>query len=153
MYKSAGPEPDPALFQGVFCAMRNYLLIGTILKPQGVRGECKIRPYAADLDLFSSWNTLYLEENGSYTPVSCVVRRIHEGFVYAVLDDPVALMGMHVREENDLRLRIALKAVRHALFHGRRRDYIKVFLHPVLRKQHFEMFFMLVNDDRLLKRE
>ena len=62
MYKSAGPEPDPALFQGVFFSMQDYLLIGTVLKPQGIHGESKIRSYAADLNLFSSWNILYLAE-------------------------------------------------------------------------------------------
>ena len=66
--------------------MRDYLMIGTVLKPQGIRGEVKIKPYAADMDLFASWTTLYLEDHGSFTAVDCAVRRIHEGFVYAVLD-------------------------------------------------------------------
>ena len=67
--------------------MRNYLMIGVVLKPQGVRGECKIKPYAADLDLFSSWKELYLEDQGVFTPVPCTVSRIHDGFVYAVVGD------------------------------------------------------------------
>ena len=45
--------------------MQEYLMIGTVLKPQGVRGECKIKPYAANVDLFSSWKTLYLEDHGA----------------------------------------------------------------------------------------
>ena len=32
--------------------MTDYLMIGEVLKPQGLRGECKIRPYAADRALF-----------------------------------------------------------------------------------------------------
>ena len=67
--------------------MRDYLMIGVVLKPQGVRGECKIKPYAADLDRFSSWKELYLENGGVYSPVSCDVIRVHDGFVYAVVGD------------------------------------------------------------------
>lgn len=65
--------------------MRDYLMIGVVLKPQGVRGECKIKPYAADLDRFASWKELYLEQDGVYSPVACRVCRVHEGFVYAVI--------------------------------------------------------------------
>ena len=64
-----------------------YLLIGTVLKPQGIRGECKIKPYAARVGLFSSWKTLFLERDGVYSPVPLKVTRIHEGFVYARLGD------------------------------------------------------------------
>ena len=67
--------------------MRNYLMIGAVLKPQGVRGECKIKPYAANLDLFASWSELYLEDGGAFTPLPCAVTRVHDGFVYAVLGD------------------------------------------------------------------
>ena len=65
--------------------MTDYLMIGTVLKPQGVRGECKIRPFAADQNLFFDWETLYLKDGESYTPLSSRVTRIHDGFVYAVL--------------------------------------------------------------------
>ncbi len=87
MHESAGSGAvsDPALFQGVVCLMRDYLMIGVVLKPQGIRGECKIKPYAADLDRFSSWKELYLENGGVFSPVSCDVSRVHDGFVYAVL--------------------------------------------------------------------
>ena len=67
--------------------MQDYLMIGTVLKPQGIRGECKIKPYAADIRLFSAWNTLFLKEKDQVIPLSCQVSRIHEGFVYALLGD------------------------------------------------------------------
>ncbi len=67
--------------------MVDYLMIGEVLRPQGIQGECKIRPWAADLDLFRRWKTLYLQQGGAYEPVSCRVTRIHDGFVYAVLAD------------------------------------------------------------------
>ena len=65
--------------------MTDYLMIGEVLKPQGLHGECKIRPWAADLPLFETWETLYLFEKGEYTPLPCRVTRIHDGFVYALL--------------------------------------------------------------------
>ena len=34
-------------------------MIGVVLKPQGIRGEIKIKPYAADVSLFEEWKTLY----------------------------------------------------------------------------------------------
>ena len=67
--------------------MTDYLMIGEVLKPQGIRGECKIRPATADLHRFETWNTLYLRRNATFEPLNCKVNRIHEGFVYAVLGD------------------------------------------------------------------
>ena len=66
--------------------MNDYLLIASVLKPQGVRGECKLRSYAADIDRFYQWNTLYLKNADSYVPVSLRTVRIRDGFVYAHLD-------------------------------------------------------------------
>ena len=65
-------------------------MIGTVLKPQGIHGECKIKSYAADVGMFSSWNELYLEDHGAYTPITLKVTRIRDGFVYARLADSVS---------------------------------------------------------------
>ena len=65
--------------------MQDYLMIGVVLKPQGIRGESKIKPYAADVSLFEEWKTLYVKENDAFSPVPCTLSRIHDGFVYAVL--------------------------------------------------------------------
>ena len=62
-----------------------YLMIGEVLKPQGLRGECKIRPCAADPSLFAAWDTVYRKEGDGYAPLSFSLRRVHDGFVYAVL--------------------------------------------------------------------
>ena len=67
--------------------MQDYLMIGTVLKPQGIRGECKIKSYAADIGLFSEWSTLYLADPDGYAPVSCRVSRVSDGYVYAVLGE------------------------------------------------------------------
>ena len=49
--------------------MQDYLMIGTVLKPQGIRGEVKIKPYAARVEMFSSWKQVWLENSGSFTAV------------------------------------------------------------------------------------
>ena len=66
--------------------MNEYLLIATVLKPQGVRGECKLRSYAADISLFHSWHTLYRKTEEGFRPVSLRTSGIRSGFVYAFLD-------------------------------------------------------------------
>ena len=67
--------------------MTDYLMIGQVLKPQGLRGECKIKPSAADIQRFESWKTLYLCRDGAYQPLPFRCTRIHDGFVYAFLGD------------------------------------------------------------------
>ncbi len=64
--------------------MQEYFLIGTVLKPQGIHGECKIKSFAEDIESFRDWPVLYRKTEDGYTPVPCRVTRIHEGFVYAV---------------------------------------------------------------------
>lgn len=62
--------------------MKEYLMIGEVLKPQGIHGECKIRPYSADPDRFLKWKTLYLEKNHEYIPLRVKPGRVHDGFAY-----------------------------------------------------------------------
>ena len=67
--------------------MNEYLMIGEVLKPQGIRGEAKIKPYAADPDDFLRWKTLYLLDKNEYTPVKARCSRVHDGFAYITLGD------------------------------------------------------------------
>ena len=67
--------------------MTNYLMIGEVLKPQGIKGEVKIKPYAANHDDFRRWKTLYVKQGESYQPVKIKCNRVHEGFVYATLGE------------------------------------------------------------------
>ena len=66
--------------------MDDFLMIGTVLKPQGVRGECKIRSWAADISRFSTWKVLYMKTVDGFMPVALDVARISDGFVFAHLD-------------------------------------------------------------------
>ena len=66
--------------------MTDYLMIATVLKPQGIHGECKIRSWAADIGRFRHWTTLYRKGDGVFLPVSVKVARIQDDFVFAWLD-------------------------------------------------------------------
>ena len=56
--------------------MNEYLMIGEVLKPQGIKGEVKVKPFAANHDDFRRWKTLYIKQGESYAPVkaSCQPR-------------------------------------------------------------------------------
>ncbi len=62
--------------------LSTHLVIGEILKPQGIRGEVKVRPITCDPDRFSGLETVYFEENGAYRPVRVHVNRMDEAAVY-----------------------------------------------------------------------
>ena len=67
--------------------MQPYLMIGTVLKPQGIRGEVKIKPYASRIEMFFTWKNIFLEDHGAWTSLPVKTTRIHDGFVYAFLAD------------------------------------------------------------------
>ena len=65
----------------------SYLMIGEVLRPQGVRGEVKVKPYAAEPEMFLDWMTLYMKEGESYVPHEAHCSRVHDGFAYVTLGD------------------------------------------------------------------
>ena len=56
--------------------LSEYLMIGEITKPQGVRGEVKVRPCTCDPDRFEGLETVYIEKDGGYAPLHVAVNRI-----------------------------------------------------------------------------
>ena len=67
--------------------MIEYLMIGEVLKPQGIKGEVKIKSYAANHDDFRRWKTLYIKQGEGFQPIKMKCSRVHEGFVYAYLGE------------------------------------------------------------------
>ena len=67
--------------------MIDFLMIGEVLKPQGIKGEVKIKPYAANHDDFRRWKILYIKQGETYVPIKMKCNRVHDGFVYAMLGD------------------------------------------------------------------
>ncbi len=67
--------------------MIDYLMIGEVLKPQGIKGEVKVKPYAANHDDFRRWKTLYIKQGEQYLPIQARCSRVHDGFAYVTLGD------------------------------------------------------------------
>ncbi len=61
-------------------------MIGEVLRPQGVHGEAKIRPFSASPESFLKWKTVYFCDKGEYRPVGMKCSRVHDGFAYATLE-------------------------------------------------------------------
>lgn len=55
--------------------MQDYLLIGEITKPQGVRGELKLRPITCDPSRFEDMTYAYLRDGDDYKKIEISVRR------------------------------------------------------------------------------
>ena len=70
-----------------------YFLVGEILKPHGIRGEAKVKPYARNPGDFLTWKTLYLRRGDTYEPLEAKCSRVHDGFAY------VSLEGAHAPED------------------------------------------------------
>lgn len=67
--------------------MTEYMMIGEVLKPQGVRGEAKVRCYASNPDSFKQWKTLYMQVGSAYEPIAAKCSRVHDGFAYVTLGE------------------------------------------------------------------
>ena len=62
--------------------LSEYLMIGEITKPQGVRGEVKVRPCTCDVERFEGLETAYVEKNGGYAPLRIRVNRLSDDAVF-----------------------------------------------------------------------
>ena len=63
--------------------MRNtHLVIGEITKPQGVRGELKLRPITCDFSRFEGLELAYLKRGDVYEPIHLTVNRVSPDAVF-----------------------------------------------------------------------
>ncbi len=62
--------------------LSEYLMIGEITKPQGVRGEVKVRPCTCDAERFEGLETVYIERDGGYAPLNIHVNRLGADAVF-----------------------------------------------------------------------
>ncbi len=65
--------------------MKEFLKIGQILKPQGIRGEVKLKPFVDDLDRFYDLETVYLKQKGTYEKFQVESARTYKQFAYLKL--------------------------------------------------------------------
>ena len=63
-----------------------YFCIGEVLKPQGIHGEAKVRPYTDDPENFRRWTTLFRKDGENWAPIQSRFSRVHDGFVYLTLE-------------------------------------------------------------------
>ena len=62
--------------------LSEYLMIGEITKPQGVRGEVKVRPCTCDFERFEGMDTVYVKRGDVYAPMGIAVNRVSPDAVY-----------------------------------------------------------------------
>ncbi|NLF29071.1 MAG: 16S rRNA processing protein RimM [Clostridiales bacterium] len=62
--------------------MQEYLVIGEITKPQGVRGELKLRPITCDPERFEGMTLAYLRRGDAYEPIRLTVNRLAPDAVF-----------------------------------------------------------------------
>lgn len=63
-----------------------YIEIGEIVRPQGIRGEVKLRAMTSDMSRYARLETVYLRKNGEYTPVKVKKGRSYDGFAFLYLE-------------------------------------------------------------------
>ena len=63
--------------------LSEYLIIGQVVKPQGIRGEVKVRPITSDIGRFEGLESVYtLNGKGEYVSHAITVNRLAEDAVY-----------------------------------------------------------------------
>ncbi len=62
-----------------------YLLLGEITRPQGLRGEVKLRHYTDDPSRFEELDTVYLREGEAYQPFALTGCRVQKDEVFLTL--------------------------------------------------------------------
>lgn len=87
-----------------------YLIVGEILKPQGVRGEIKVRPITNDPDRFYDLEKVYLKQGERYIVRGMHCNRVHDGFAY------ISMEGVKDRD--------AAETLRGALLYVRREEAV-----------------------------
>ena len=66
--------------------MDNYLVIGEIVKPQGVRGEVKLRPITCDVERFNGLAQAYFRRGEDFIPVHIRASRRAQEAVFLTLE-------------------------------------------------------------------
>lgn len=67
--------------------LSKYLLIGEVIKPQGVAGEVKVKPYTNDPERFKDLAAIYLEDEAGFHEQKMRFVRVNDGMVYLFLGD------------------------------------------------------------------
>ncbi len=63
-----------------------YLEIGEIVKPQGIRGEVKLKAATSDMSRYARLETVYFLKKGQYVPRKVKKGRAYDGFAFLQLE-------------------------------------------------------------------
>ena len=63
----------------------SHLAVGEILRPQGIKGELKVRPITSDPDRFWDLKRAYIMEAGAYREIRVTVTRVDDGGAYLAM--------------------------------------------------------------------
>lgn len=66
--------------------MKDYLLLGEIVKPQGLKGEVKLRHETGDASRFLTLETAWIRQGERYAPIRVLSARLSGDDVYLTLD-------------------------------------------------------------------
>lgn len=92
--------------------MEGYLSIGQVLRPQGLRGQVKIRPDTDDPGRFSDLTSVFIQNNNQMLPVEIHQVSIRGDFVYLNLGEDKTIdeaegrrgLMLYVRREDAVEL-------------------------------------------------
>ena len=65
---------------------QDYLLLGEIVRPQGIRGEVKVKHFTDDPERFYDLETVFFKRGESYQPVGVIDARVQKDDVYLLLE-------------------------------------------------------------------
>ena len=64
-----------------------YFLIGQVLRPQGIKGQVKVRPDTDDPERFKLLEEVYLKKGDTYIPWPISNVSVRDGFVFCTLNN------------------------------------------------------------------
>ena len=65
---------------------QDYLLLGEIVRPQGIRGEVKVKHFTDDPYRFEELETVYMKRGNSYEAIGVTGARVQKDDVYLTLE-------------------------------------------------------------------
>lgn len=67
--------------------MQDYLIIGQIVKPQGVKGQLKVKVLSEDANRFDNIKTVFMKNDNEYKAVNVLDASTRGEFAYIILED------------------------------------------------------------------
>jgi len=64
----------------------DYISVGYVLKPRGIKGEIKVEPLTDYIERFDELDILYIKENDKYKPVKILSRKYSPNHVFLLLE-------------------------------------------------------------------